>query len=325
MTKHIGRIQNVGIGKESTRGTAVSSDYFLCASSVDFWDKVEYSKKDCGSGVIAEVKGSELTGKWAEGSIEALIGSKSFGLILLATLGSVSSATKSGETAVYEHTFTLANDSQHQSLTVERKDPNGAFQYALTMVNSMEITFERGKVLNFSVDLIGKSGASATVTASYSTENVFRPQDFGLTIADSVSGLGSGTSVAVESFKITFEKNAEPQFVLGDTEPTDILNKNFNISGEFTLVYDSTDYRTWNLAGTNKAMRIAVENTDVTIGTASHPKFTLDLEPVALEEVSMENGLNDLVKQTITFFGQYNTSTSKIVDNVVLTNTEASY
>ena len=53
--------------------------------------------------------------KWAEGSVELDIFSRSFGLILLNLFGSVSPASNADGT--YTHTFSLGEDNQHDSLT----------------------------------------------------------------------------------------------------------------------------------------------------------------------------------------------------------------
>ena len=326
MTNHIGRLMNVGIAKEASRGTAEAvdaCDFWLPCKAFNHVGKVETAFDDSALGTISEVQGSEVVQEYAEGGFEALIGDKSFGLILLALLGAVSSAVN--ETTAYDHTYTLDETAQHDSLTLFLDSPNKDARWALSMINALTINYEKGKLLDFSCDMLSKKEDGTAVSSSYATENRFRPQDFGLKLATTVAGLGAAALVPVDSFSITFEKNLEMDQSLGDTEPNDILNKNFNITGEFTLIWDSKTYETYVLAGTNYAMRVDLTNSDVTIGAVSNPQLTFDLEPCALTEIAMETGLNDLVRQTITFRGQYNPSTSKIIDNFVLTNEQTAY
>lgn len=327
MTNHIGRLLNVGIAKEATRGTGESAaTYWLPIKQFSHEDKREYVFNDCALGSIAEVSGNEIVSQHAEGGFDALIGSQSFGLLLLSMLGSVSTAAASGETIVFDHTFTLDESAQHDSMTLFLDGPNKDLQFPLAVVNSLSIAFEKGKLLDASVEFMSKKGDTDSLTASYAAENIFRPQDFSFKLASAVSGLDGASAIGIESFNITFEKNTEIYQELGSLDPADILNKQFNISGDFTLLYDASTYEDLALAGTNQAIRVAIVNTDVALGVVTtNPGLTFDLEPCALTEVTFDRGLNDLVKHTISFRGNYNTSTSKIIDNFVLTNLATSY
>lgn len=324
MTKFLGRLLSTGIALEGTRGTAeASADFWLPITACNHEDKREVVFNESALGTIADMQSEEIVTRWAEGGFSSLIGSNSFGLILKALLGTCSSAIK--ETTAYTHTYTLQEDSVHDALTILLKNSQQDLKFALGMINDMTINFEKGKVLDFSVGMMSKYGESASLTPSYAAENIFRPQDFSLKTATTVAGLGAASAVPVESLSVTFNKNLEMDTVLGSIDPQDILNKNFTIEGEFTQIYDDTTYETIAYAGTNHAVRIALLNSDVTIGATSNPEFTFDLEPCAFTEVSFSRGLNDLVKQTVKFKAMYNKTNAKIIDNFTLTNTTTAY
>ena len=187
MTKHIGRQISIGIGKEAVRGTAVASDFWVESLGKDHKEMREYVNDDAALGTIFDSSGAEVVKEWAEGGYGAHIGSEHFGLILLNLFGGLSSATKGGETVVYEHTYTLQEDAQHDSLTIEIDQPNGDKNFPLAMLSNVEIAFELGKILDYTAGFMSKKGADDTLTPAFTVENKFRPQDFELKIADTLA------------------------------------------------------------------------------------------------------------------------------------------
>ena len=104
--KIIGRDFKVGFGKESTRGTAVTPavwEPLLDVPSVE--NKAEYIQDESNYGVIADSVDAVVAKEWSEGELKGNVHDKSFGYLLLAALGQVSSAVK--ETTAYNHTFSL--------------------------------------------------------------------------------------------------------------------------------------------------------------------------------------------------------------------------
>ncbi len=101
-----GRGVSIGIGKETTRGTAVSPAVWYPWLSLDANDNIELAENESVLGNRAGLSGADVAQKYAEISLEGKIRELAYGYILLGTLGGVSSAIKSGETVVYRHTFT---------------------------------------------------------------------------------------------------------------------------------------------------------------------------------------------------------------------------
>ena len=92
MTNIIGRIEDVGIGLESSRGTAVAPTYWLATQDKDFDDKAELILDDSAIGVLAEHSNATLQRQWAEGSIQGHVGQNSIGALLCLLAGNVPSA-----------------------------------------------------------------------------------------------------------------------------------------------------------------------------------------------------------------------------------------
>lgn len=326
MVYQLGRLNSVGLAKETVRGTAeATAEFWLQWEAMNHDDSVTYVDNMSGSGSVVDSKGSEIVSKHAEGGYDFLIGSESFGLPLLSTFGAVSSAVAGGETTVYDHTFTLTNTSERQTLTAFEDTPNGDKSFANAVSSGISISYETGKLLNYTFGLTSFAGETKTLTAACPTENIFRPQDFSLKLADDVAGLGAAGVVEVKTASVETTCDATPNLVLGQVQPADILSGTFGITGKFSLLMDSTTYNELNLNGTHKAVRLSLSNSNVDLGVGSHPGFTIDLSKCYFQEVSTSKGLDDMVEQEVTFKAVIDCATGKIVDNVVLTNTTVSY
>jgi hypothetical protein len=322
--KIIGRNIKIGIGKESSRGTAVAPSFWIPQMDADFDDKFEHVIDESAYGIIEDSQDLKVVKKWSEGSFSGKIEDKSFGLLLLAGFGIVSSAQKSGETLVYEHTYSVQQDSEHDSLTIEIKHDIEQLKFANAMLSELSIRAELGKYVTFEAGFLAKLGVAASNTPSVLVQNNFIAKDITIKFADDVASLDSGTSPEAKMTEIKIEKNIETDDVLGDDEPADFNNKQVAITGSIELDYEATTYKDLSLAGTSKAMRIEIKDTGVTIGNSSNPTIKIDLPKVKFAEWSKSGGLNEIIKQTLGFKALYDLSEAKMVD-LVLTNLQASY
>ncbi len=324
MTKYIGRLVNLGLAKETTRGTAVSAAFWVPKANITFFDRTSKLDYRQSYGTIGHGAQAPKILDWAEGAIEGDILDIPFGLFLLAALGNVSTSGPSD--SAYTHTFTLQNDSQHDSLTITISDPDNTYQYALSMLDSLEINMAADDVVQYTANFMAKSGRRvAAASPTYSTYNKFLGRHTVVKIATVVGGLAAATAVNVSNLRLTIEKNAQIRNALGTTQPDDILNGKFEITGEFELDMDNTTYRALAQETVYRALRIQFINTDVLIGTSSRPTLTIDLAKVYFEawEPSMEN--DEIVTQKLNFRALFDTTTGTTVNSLTLINAQASY
>lgn len=321
-----GRKYQVGLGKETTRGTAVAPSYWIPKNDVSVEEKRQYVDDDASVGVVVDSIGAEIGKAWAEGEISGNVLDRSFGLFLLGALGSVSSAVKGGETIVYEHTYSLSNANNHQSLTVEIKNDVEQKKFALGVLSSLKILAEAGKIVDFVAGFKAKKGVTASNTPSYlTTEKLFVGKHAILKTATDLSGLGAASPINVRSVEISINKNVEDHDAIGDDEPVDFANKFVSVEGNIEAMFENaSDFKALFEAGTRKALRLQITNSDVTIGTGSNPELKLDLASVSFQDWSRKSGNNDLVTQTIKFKGHYSLADAKMIQ-IVLTNLVASY
>jgi hypothetical protein len=324
MSKFIGRVADVGIAKESSRGTSPgSAAFWLPKTSLTLDDGIEQAMEETSVGAIEDATDAVRVGRFAEGEIEGNIQANSFGLLLLAALGS---STPSGpaQTSVYTHTFTVSQSAQHPSLSLYLEDPNQDYTYAMAMLQSLNIDISLNQFARYTAAFRSRVGATATLTPSYTAQATFLPQHGTVKIATNVAGLGAASALDVRSVQLTINKNVEDDRKIGSLDQADILNKQLSVEGTVELVFNDNTFKTQMLADTEQAMRIELTNTDVTIGTSLNPKLTIDLSKIKVTSFEKNYGNNDIVTATVAFKAFYKLSESDMIE-AVLVNTTASY
>jgi hypothetical protein len=323
MAKIIGRQVNVGIGKESTRGTAVAPTQWIKQTSVDFDDKVEYVTSLQSNGVLEDSDGSQVIRKWAEGKIEGYVSDQSIGLLLLSMLGSVASAIK--ETTAYNHTFTVLQSATHPTLTVDIK--NGANEHLAfpnSVVTDLELKYSPKEYVQYSASFKGKSGAASVTTPAYVTENTFIGKHVVFKTATNQAGLTAASPIVVHNLSLKITKGVDADEVLGSVDPSDFYNGALVITGSVDLSYDDATYKALALAGTNKAIRLDIQDTTTTIGATSNPGLQIDLYSAKFVEYSLKRDLKGLVNQSLNFKAYYSPTDTKMI-SAILTNTKTTY
>ena len=150
------------------------------------------------------------------------------------------------------------------------------------------------------------------------------PQHGTFKTASDLSGLTAAPEIEIKGFTLSINKNVEDDQVVGSLAPIDILNKQFTIEGTVELMFESTTFVDDMLADTAKAMRLTLENTDITIGATTNPKLEIDLARVKFSEVTKPFTNNDLVIQTVSFKAFFDLTDATMI-NVALINETTSY
>ncbi len=323
MAVFINRLRRVGIGKETTRGTAVAPSDWVPHTELTIEDRDAKIMDNSALGTIHSAFFGDTESQWSEGDLNGVIYDQTFGLLLLATFGSVTSTLKGTETAVYNHSYSVLNTNEHPSLTLALKDLNEDVRAAMAMIGSLEITAEQGSYVTYSSSFQARKSLAATNTAVDTAQNRFRPQDFTVRIADTVAGLDAAAPVSVRNLTLTFNKNIIREPSLGTVQPN-FYNGVFETSLSFGRLYNDTTFKDYVFSGGKKALRISFTRPDITIGTGSNPSLVFTFEPGFFSEWGREGGLDDLMSETTTYTPLFSTSAARQLQ-VVLTNTRASY
>jgi Phage tail tube protein len=210
MAKGIGRLVQVGIAKETTRGTAISSAaYWNPWNDLTLDEKKEFATDAQAYGIVEDNVNFTQTKKWAQGSLAGNFLDQSSGLLLYSMFGGYAVGTHSGETVVYDHTFSIGESAQHQSLTFFLHDPLSTvdYSYANGVVEKLELNIALKKFIEFTATLKTLSGApQSSFTPSTTSENRFVPQYLAAKFALNYAGLQgtlTATGTAASSVHVT--------------------------------------------------------------------------------------------------------------------------
>jgi hypothetical protein len=300
MSKYIGRLLQVGVAKEGTRGAGAVPIYHLPHTAFSFDDKVVKARSVGSLGYLADSEEAFVTTKYGQGDLESEIRIKSFGLFLYAMLGSLS--TTGPVDSAYTHLFTISQSNQHQSLCLTMVDSNTSEIYPLVMLDELEIVAELDEVVKFTASFMSKIGRTTTATVpAVVSESKFTKKHLAFKIATDISSLAAATAVSLKSLSLKVSKNVSLDDVLGTAEPEDILNRQLSVEGELTLNYEAETYKTYQNDGTSKAVEITFTNNDDTIGASTRPSLKIQLPKVDFFDWEPDYSLDDIVSQKVSF------------------------
>lgn len=312
LLKGIGKLIQIGVSIETTRGTAKTpAQYWLAADDWSMEERFANAVDSQVYGLIEDNVSQTRVKNWAEGSMRVPIGGTTAAVLFRSLFGSITSVLHSGETIMYDNTIGVGQDVQHDSLTFFVHDPiptpggaTGDYTHANTVVNKIEIDYSLGNFVMMTASMRGIVGSAAAVVfvPSQAVETRFVPQYMTFKVATTYAGLGAASAIKIKSCKVTIDENIEDDDVMGQTSPRDFLNKEFMIEGTIEAIWQNeSDFKTGALANTSKAMRIDLVNSDVTEGVATNPQFRLDFAKVFFTEFSRPIKIKDVVYQTVSF------------------------
>jgi len=329
MAKITGGRINLGVARETTRGSCLNPVYWIPWVTLNFEDKVTSINSAEALGEIDDSHEKYVVEKYGEGDIEGEIRDDSFGLYLYALLGTCSSAAVVAST--YDHTFTLANTNQHTSLTLSAEDPNGDKQFCLAMLDSLDINLALGEYAKYTVGFVSRESHDTNVDSSkgsFGVENKFRCIDAQLKLAATRAGLAAASQLKIQALTISFTKNILRKMMLGSMSPDDLINQAFAVEGEFTLPYENQTYRDLMNANTYQAIEIELRNEEVALadGAGYHPTITITLPRCGFYDWTPERPKGELAEQTISFKAYRDHANDEdSVYSIVLRNDIASY
>ena len=325
MVKHIGRRVSVGVGVETTRGTAVAPAYWFRHLSLDFGRKTTAIQNESAMGRVEKINDSAIVTQWAEGKLEGKVTDIGVGYLLANIFGKVTSALKAGETGVYEHKFEIGQSQTPPTLTIARKDPNSDRRHALGTLGDLELSVEVGDWFKVNANMLAKMGVDATNTPAFIEETEFTARDIVVKLADIAGNLPTAPAIAAKSFKVTINRNAETYKSFdGTTDITDIHTGAYELTGEMVLVYDNQDFENKYYNNTPQVMEVVVANQSVNIGTGSHPSLKISAPQVRVSEWSLSNDLDTVVEQTLSFSIELSITQAEAL-TMTLTNTKSNY
>lgn len=304
MNTVLGERYVTGVGVEGTRGTLVSAQDFIRArepaSIQTSVDKVDIQETEA-SGMAT--KGQVTTMRRVTGDLPVNIRFRTYGYLLKSLMGGVSSAVETGETGngVYRHTFTVDPDNLQPSLSLSLT--RGSFDHFGingAVVSQLTENYPLDDVVNATATIMGRTeSVESDFTPAFTDDDHLAPHQYvTIKIADDVAGLDAAEAICVTSITNEMNRNTTEKKCQSSLDVLDFKPGLMRLSGNFTWDKTADTYRDLGLVDTEKALRISVVNTGVTIGTASNPtlEHTFDRVTFTTEE---ERPIDDTVTETV--------------------------
>ncbi len=229
--------------------------------------------------------------------------------------------------AVRYHVYRRLNSNTHPSYTLYGQDPEtGDERAAYCMLDNLDFECKADDIIKFSAKFMGQAVAStSTQTPLYTSENPFLGKYISAKIASVFTSLDAATAVSLERVKVSITKKVEAVYQTSGTTPTaptSLHNTEFEVKGDFTMIYNSTTNRTAALAGTAKALRLTIANTGVTIGSAANPTLQLDLPEVYFNQWGKTDDNGKIVREAVSFTAVYNAALRGFTAEGLVINTQ---
>lgn len=323
MVKEIGRLASLGLGIETTPGTAVTATDWIPTEDFTMVPMVPKVPDDNAFGIIDEVSGSAIATEASEISATGIVRSNSFGKLLKMALGTAGTATLV-ETGVYTHAFTRLNSNAHPSATIYMNKGNTDERAPYAMIDSIELSASVGEFVKFTVGMMGGKVEDSTATPAFLSglsDEAFRAAKVTMKLATNIAGLSGATAVPVQNVKFSIAKNLVQTFKLGATTIESNNNQQFNVTGDFEALYDDNTYRDFFTGNTKRAMQLEIDGSTL-IGATKFNKITVQFAQVSHDTWERSSDNNGLVNQTIGFVAEYSFADTQTM-NIVLQNTKA--
>ena len=332
MSVKIGRQAFVGVGIESIAGTAVAASKYLPFVTCTLRGMQEAITDEAAKGVREKVWGAVVGKKHGEGDIEIYADVENAPYLLYPAFGVCSSATASGETAVFEHTITRKTGNPPKTMTVIYNDTMDTRKYTYGVVNTLELTVSDG-LATISASVLSKFPATGTGTQAVTEEKVLAFKDYtikfgsGATGTAALSAAAIATATPVRSFTLKVNNNAEVQYLSGTNDATQIAMGQLEIDGEYTLFYESTTQRIHYetlLNGSDPVKAMIITFSGDSIGVAETEEIEIRIPNFYLKERGVDTAVAGFITENPSFVAKYDPTEAKSIQ-IKITNTTASY
>lgn len=219
----------LGVGKESTWGTAVTPTYYVPFKDAKPEDVIDAIKDDGIRGALAATYNIMQGVQHSTMDLSGQVFPDSIGLFLLAALGS-DTVTGKGP---YTHTFTLNRTGQPPSLTHSRYDGTNMRQFSGHVVEELSFKWADNAALEYSLKSQGKASAIATTTTPSNTTTIpFMGWQFNATLGDSAN-------LNLVGFDISLKRKLYVQHSANNSnQPTTVIALALDVTGKATFDKD---------------------------------------------------------------------------------------
>lgn len=229
---------------------------------------------------------------------------------------------------IFSHVFERLNNNCHPSKTIYAYDPVDPQRATYGMIDTFEMEMAAGELVSISGEFKAQQiedDATGSTPSYDESEYNFIARQTQVKIGANISALDGATAEKLSRFKVSFSKNLlDFQAINGTVDIDAIFNQNWDVTGDFDALFNSLVLRDYDLDNSQLALRVLLNATDFTIGSAGNPSLLFDFSEVGFRDWTSTDDNNALREQTLGFAQNEKTdSATSMIVVAVLTNTHS--
>lgn len=201
MAKIAGRQVEIGIGIETSAGTPVSAANYFKWDSFSMQSVSDKIMLESARGIRNKNSNSMILRKYGKGSLEFVPTVDMLPYVLGMTLGSRSTALRTGETGVYDHTFTVQNNNAAMKTATlfVKQGGNQTERYANCVVDSFDLSVDK-EFAKVQIGLLSAFPDTSSISPSYTQDTLYTRNELSVAFGTSLSAaLGTNASSTITS------------------------------------------------------------------------------------------------------------------------------
>jgi hypothetical protein len=321
-----GALSHIGIGKETTFGTAVAASDYLRFISESLTEEIEQVISAAMGGIFDE--GASYEGAHTiAGDLVYEAYPNGLGHLLRAAVGApvTTQPDASGSPTVYQHVFTpiqtnfsSASALPPYSLEIDRNFSQ-AFQYAGCLVNDLTVSFGTDtKIMQATAAIIAKKLSMITATSpTLETTSPFLWNQAAISI-------NSGANTDVQTLDFGVNNSLEGRATIDGTKEVSRILRNGKRSFPVNFTFDLQDLTEFNRFRNQTEISASIVLTGALISGSQNFKLLIEIPKLRYTAFPINVGGAETITAQVTGQAKYD-ATSAYAMRVTLTNTKASY
>ncbi len=323
MARTSGTQTNIGIGIESTPGTAVAATHFPKWAELSLQGVSEKAPLTSQRGVRNMSSDSMIRRKFSQGSIAVVPNGDIAPIFFYLALGS--KATTGPTDGTYSHTFSVQNaNASMKTATILKEDGSIVTErFANCVVN--ELTLEASDSwARLMASILGGYPDTGSVTESFSQENEYAYHQMAVKFGTSLSNAASQNATPLKSFQLNIKNNVlqDEAFLSGSNQPVAWVAGRFEASGSYALHFSDTTELDKYKANTKNAAIITFTGA-VTGGGSTPESITIKLGRLVLNKEPLVYQLDGITVLQQEFTVEFEATDKEV--QVVVVNDTSSY
>jgi hypothetical protein len=318
MAEKIGRLGFLGLAVEATAGTPESTpDVFI-----PFTENSVRGHHEPLFGIHAKTSrikdNTSVAGKrWGEGSVTMYLDSINAGYLFKLALGAEARTQLSATPPVHDHLMipTVSGNAVTAATLWDNKGVDSE-QYSYAAIDVCEVEVTNDGIATINAAFMAKAPATVSAPALTTTSGtLYTWKDMNARFGATVAAAKAASPTKLTNFKLSIANSLELNYKSGSNQPDTITYGPVEVTGSYTLFFESVTDRDAYYNLTKKSMVVTL--TGAGLGVGYTEQIEIVLKKITLEDIDMETGLDDLFALTANFRAEWDQDQAGFLDVTV--------